>query len=159
MIFRNPQNLPPDARPFEYQFPSNSAYSAGVLSKEWRDDLSAFEDEKKAYKLENSNVRHWSEQESLSARSERARQLITSTNNNEIMTLLEDHDIIKLISEKRSLVRLRGNAEAHRVVEQALVLEEMVQQCAAQLESFEVAGLLAMIKKIHPTHSDSSNTQ
>ena len=159
MLFGKPQDLPPNARPFEYQFPANSAHSAGVLSKVLRDDLSEYEEKKKMQKLKDGNGQSWSDQDSLSARSERSRQLITLSNNDELMTLLEDPDIIKLISERRSLLRLRGNAEAHKVVEQVLVFEDMVHQCAAQLESYEVAGLLAMIKKIYPIQTESPNAQ
>lgn len=158
-LFSKPQNLPPNACPFKYQFPANSAGSAGNLSKAMRDDLSSYEDRKRAQKFRDYNVQVWSAQESLSARSERVCQLINLTNNNELKMLLEDPDIVKLISEKRSLVRLRGNDEAHKVVKQVSVLEEMVHQCAAKLESYEVAGLLAMIKKLYPMPTESSDAQ
>ena len=159
-VFGKPQNLPVDARPFQYRFPPNSTVNTtGAMSNIWRKELQAYEDAKKSQKLKNSvsGELQWSEKESLAARMERARQLITLTNNAELMVLLGDIDIITLLSEKQSLVRMRGNVEAHKIVEQGMILEEMVHQCAAQLESFEVSGLLAMIKLIRPA-TESSNT-
>lgn len=158
-FFSKPQNpLSADACPFQHIFLPNSVNSVTSMSKEWRKDLEAYEDAKKFDKLRNSNSREWSEQESLTARSEKARQLITLTNHDDILALLGDNDVIKLLSERRSLVRRRGNTEAHKIVEQGVVLEDMVHQCAAQLESFEVAGLLAMIKMIRP-EAELSNTE
>ncbi len=101
--FRKPQHVPANAGPFEYKFPPNSTLVTD-LSKEWRKELDDFENLKKIQKFTTQTVQVWTKTDSLTARSERARQLITQTNNTELMALLTDIDIMTLLSERKSLL-------------------------------------------------------
>ena len=147
MVFSRPDEAPTGISPFLYQFP-NSDRSP---SKEWRQELQAYEDAKKAERHRRGIRAEWTKADSTEARSERARQLIVLTNHPEILVLLNSDDGVKLMSEKYSFLRVWGNTEAHKFVDQALVLEEMVEHCADRLELFEASGLSTMIKLIRPS--------
>ena len=127
----------------DYEYPTD-----GVASKDFWNALSAFEKKQKADKEKATRTKDWTSAESLAARMERTKQIIQSIDRPNILSLLNSESAVRLLSEKASFIRMWGNVNAHRMVEQSTVLEDMVHQCAENLDQYQVSGLLDMIKAL-----------
>ncbi|KJA12596.1 hypothetical protein HYPSUDRAFT_60344 [Hypholoma sublateritium FD-334 SS-4] len=145
---------PPRPRPIQHLFP----HSDGVASRDFRKELDAYEAVQKTAKEQRTGSSSWSQQEALEARMERTRQVIAMTNRQDITVFLQSDSAIQLLAEKHSFIRTWGNQSAHRVVEQGAILEDMVNQCAEYLESYEVSGLLHMIQALRPEWTQEYNS-
>ena len=131
-------------------------YSDRVASRDFRENLSTYEEEQRDLKQDQTQSNKWSDEESLAARMARTRQIITVAGNNrpELLSLLQSESVVKLLAEKCPSIRTWGNQSARQIIQQSAFLEQMVDQCASRLRPHEVTGLLDMIQVLRPDLQD-----
>ncbi len=102
----DPEEDDPLLLPEQQQYPQ--VHSS---SRDFRRALNAYEEQVKKAKFKQTGKFEWTRADSLEARMKRARQIIAMVQQEDLLTLLQSDDAIRLLAEKRSYLRIWGERE------------------------------------------------